>query len=74
MWAGTECMDGRNVSTSNYSPNFDMADFTVQGQDPLFGPRPMARQFGSCGQAGLGVNLPFEILTESQNVSKEIGK
>ena len=74
MWAGTECQNGRNVTTSSLPENFEQADFVVSGSNPIFGAKPLARQFGSCGVTGLGVDLPFEILTESQNVSAEIGE
>ena len=71
-WAGTECLSGRNV-TSDMS-GFGKPDFRVTGAHPLFGTQPLALQYGQCGVPGLEVQLPFEILTNNQNMSRKSGK
>ena len=87
-WAGTECLLGRNISVGNHRYPFSSGshpgpllsgvnrpDFTVSGDDPIFGARPSVNeQFGQCGTGGRsGVNIPFKVLTQSLNVTKDAG-
>jgi hypothetical protein len=88
-WAGTECLLGRNISVGSntrypFSSNshggpllsgVNRPDFIVSGDDPIFGARPSVNeQFGQCGTGGRsGVNIPFKVLTQSLNVTKDSG-
>ena len=87
-WEGTECLLGRNISTgrnrypfsttSQQAPllsGVNRPDFVVSGDSPIFGEHPSVNeQFGQCGSRGKsGVNIPFKVLTQSLNVTKDSG-
>ena len=87
-WSGTECLLGRNVTSENSRYPFssasntgtslsgvNQADFIVGGNDPIFGAHPSVNeQFGQCGTGGKsGINIPYKVLTQSLNVTKESG-
>ena len=87
-WSGTECLLGRNVTSENSRYPFssasntgtslsgvNQADFIVGGDDPIFGAHPSVNeQFGQCGTGGKsGINIPYKVLTQSLNVTKESG-
>ena len=48
-------------------------DFRIDGSDPIFGSKPFAVQFGQCGVQGLEVRIPFDVLTQNQNLSRQTG-
>ena len=88
-WEGTECLLGRNISTgrnrypfsttSNQAPllsGVNRPDFIVSGDSPIFGDHPSVNeQFGECGKGGKsGVNIPYKVLTQSLNVTKDSGR
>ena len=74
---------GRNrypfSTTSNQAPllsGVNRPDFIVSGDSPIFGDHPSVNeQFGECGKGGKsGVNIPYKVLTQSLNVTKDSGK
>lgn len=77
-WAGSECvshhLEGVSVSNWVLSKSFH-PDFEVDQPHPIFGPdQPWSKQFGPCGQSGLGVTVPFTVLADIQNVTRATGK
>lgn len=73
-WAGSECvshhLEGVSVSNWVLSKSFH-PDFEVDQPHPIFGPdQPWSKQFGPCGQSGLGVTVPFTVLADIQNVTR----
>eukprot|EP00094_Tigriopus_californicus_P008295 TCALIF_07991-PA protein Name:"Similar to Clca2 Calcium-activated chloride channel regulator 2 (Mus musculus)" AED:0.28 eAED:0.30 QI:0/0.16/0/0.42/1/1/7/0/1091 len=73
-WAGSECvshhLEGVSVSNWVLSKAFH-PDFEVDQPHPIFGPeQPWSKQFGPCGQSGLGVTVPFTILADVKNLTR----
>jgi hypothetical protein len=49
-------------------------DYVIGGSHPIFGSKPVAVQFGQCGVSGIEIQLPFKVLTEFQNLTKQTGE
>ena len=56
--------------------NLNLPQTTNIQQRPIFGDHPSVNeQFGECGNGGKsGVNIPYKVLTQSLNVTKDSGK
>ena len=56
----SDCLSARPVSPSRgtRAPTGDIAVTSGPGGDPIFGARPVARQFGQCGARGRRLELP----------------
>ena len=60
-WSGSDCLNGRPINDKISAPY--RPDFVVSNEHPLFGDsRPMAMQYGQCGQSGLGIRIPHGLL------------
>ena len=70
-WSGTECLTGRNVVAD--MSGYGKPVLRVTGSHPVFGSQPLAVQYGQCGVSGLEIQLPFEVLTKNQNLTKNSG-
>ena len=73
--ATSECLSSRSVSESRGTrvvPEGDVlvtSGSTSAGGDPIFGARPVARQFGQCGARGRRLELPHRGLIAAANLS-----
>ena len=61
-WSGSDCLDGRPINDQiSFTPQ---PDFKVTSEHPLFGAEhPLTIQYGTCGQSGRGIQLPYPLLT-----------
>ena len=71
-----ECLSSRSVSESRgtQAPRGDVLVTSGVAGDPLFGPRPVARQFGQCGEPGRRLELPQRALAANQSVDEAAGR
>ena len=68
--ATSECLSSRSVSESRGTRVVPEGDVLVtSGGDPIFGARPVARQFGQCGARGRRLELPQRGLMAAANLS-----
>ena len=62
-WSGSDCLNGRPINdkiSATYQP-----DFVIGGDHPIFGAeRPIALQYGQCGESGLGIRVPHKLLSQ----------
>ena len=69
----SECLSSRSVSESRKFPEkgdvLVTSGSTSAGGDPIFGARPVARQFGQCGARGRRLELPHRGLIAAANLS-----
>jgi hypothetical protein len=65
-WAGTDCLNDRQINDKINSGLKESSDFTVTSSHPIFGDsQPLAIQYGQCGESGLGIRIPFGLLTQN---------
>ena len=72
--ATSECLSSRSVSESRKFPEkgdvLVTSGSTSAGGDPIFGARPVARQFGQCGARGRRLELPHRgLIAGAANLS-----
>ena len=73
-WSGTDCLNGRPIN-DKISLDPRQTDFLVTNGHPIFGDqKPITLQYGQCGQTGLGIRIPHQLLSQSQNLTQKTSK
>ena len=72
-WSGTDCLNGRPINDDKISLDpSGQTDFLVTESHPIFGDqKPITLQYGQCGQTGLGIRIPHQILSQSTNLTEK---